>query len=176
MWLKKRYLLRHGDEQVTATIARNGGGLAVQLDDGPLRPVDAAMVMNGRALSLRLGNRSHLVHLTHRAEPGRLEATAVGRFLDLLVVDELRALALDTEAGGAAGGVLKAEIPGVVVDVLVEPGAIVAKGDPVMIVEAMKMQNELVAPTAGTVVEVPAAKGQSVNAGQTLMVIEAHEG
>jgi len=172
MWLKKRYLLRHADEQFTAAVGYRGGKLAVQLDDGPLQEVDARLVMNGRAMSLRLGNRSHLVHLTGSDEPGRLGATAVGRFLDLLVVDELHAMVLDTEAE-TAGGVLKAEIPGVVVDVLVSAGDEVQRGDPVVVVEAMKMQNELTAPVSGKVIEAPATKGRSVNAGEILVVIEA---
>ncbi len=172
MWLKKRYLLRHGEEQFTAAVGYRGTELAVQLDDGPLQEVDARIVMNGRAMSLLLGNRSHLVHLTGSDEPGRLEATAVGRFLDLLVVDELHAMVLDTEAE-AGGGVLKAEIPGVVIDVLVSVGDEVKRGDPVAVVEAMKMQNELVAPVSGTVTEVPAVKGRSVNVGEILVVIEA---
>ena len=174
MWLKKRYLLRHGDEQFTAMVGSRAGNLTVQLDDGAQQEVDAQVVMNGRALSLRLGNRSHLVHLTGSDEPGRLEATAVGRFLDLLVVDELHAMVLDTDAE-AGGGVLKAEIPGVVIDVLVSVGDTVQRGDPVVVVEAMKMQNELVAPVGGVVLEVLVEKGRSANAGDLLVVIEASQ-
>ncbi len=94
MWMKKRYILRNGDELFTATVARGRDGeLAVQLDDGELRSVDAVWVQNGRALSLRMDGRMHLIDLTGSNRRDGLEATVNGRTLDLTVMDELRALA-----------------------------------------------------------------------------------
>jgi biotin carboxyl carrier protein len=56
--------------------------------------------------------------------------------------------------------------------VLVEAGAEVEAGDGLMVVEAMKMQNELKSPKTGTVVEVRAEPGATVNAGDVLVVVE----
>jgi biotin carboxyl carrier protein len=74
------------------------------------------------------------------------------------------------EAGGRAQVV--ASMPGKVVRVLVAEGAPVEAGDGLVVVEAMKMQNELKSPKSGTVVEVRAEAGATVNAGDVLVVVE----
>ena len=63
-------------------------------------------------------------------------------------------------------------MPGKIVRVLVEAGANVAAGDGVIVVEAMKMQNEMKAPKAGIVISINAKEGATVNAGDVLAVIE----
>ncbi|HEX8285029.1 MAG TPA: biotin/lipoyl-containing protein [Pyrinomonadaceae bacterium] len=77
-------------------------------------------------------------------------------------------------AGGEQGGraQIKAPMPGKVVRVLVEAGQTVEAGQPVVVVEAMKMQNELKSPRAGAVAELRAEVGSTVNAGDVLAVIE----
>lgn len=67
---------------------------------------------------------------------------------------------------------IKTAMPGKVVKILVELGAEINKGDGVIVVEAMKMQNELKAPRNGTVQSVNVAEGDTVNAGDLLLVIE----
>jgi biotin carboxyl carrier protein len=74
------------------------------------------------------------------------------------------------EASGRAQ--VTASMPGKVVRVLVEAGASVEAGDGLVVVEAMKMQNELKSPKSGTVVEVRAGAGATVNAGDVLVVVE----
>jgi biotin carboxyl carrier protein len=74
------------------------------------------------------------------------------------------------EASGRAQ--VTASMPGKVVRVLVAEGASVEAGDGLIVVEAMKMQNELKSPKAGTVVEVRAEAGATVNAGDVLVVVE----
>ena len=78
------------------------------------------------------------------------------------------------EAGGAGKGPQRivAPMPGKVVKVLVQPGNQVAARQGVVIVEAMKMENELRAPRAGTVSEVKVVEGSSVEAGAILLIIE----
>jgi acetyl-CoA/propionyl-CoA carboxylase biotin carboxyl carrier protein len=61
---------------------------------------------------------------------------------------------------------------GTIVKVLVEAGQTVAAGDPVVVLEAMKMENNVAADVAGTVTEVKAEAGQSVAAGEVVVVIE----
>lgn len=76
--------------------------------------------------------------------------------------------------GAAAAGAAKivAPMPGKVVKVLVEVGAGVEAGDGVVIVEAMKMQNEMKAPRAGVVAELKARAGATVGAGEVLAIIK----
>ena len=71
---------------------------------------------------------------------------------------------------GAAGAVsVKAPMPGNILDVKVAAGASVKAGDVLVILEAMKMENEIVAPQDGTVASVNVHKGDTVNSGDTLV-------
>ena len=63
-------------------------------------------------------------------------------------------------------------MPGKVVKVLVKAGDTVIAGQGVVVVEAMKMENELRAPLGGVVLDISAREGQAVEAGQTLATIE----
>ena len=76
--------------------------------------------------------------------------------------------------GASAEGVAQivTQMPGKIVRVLVEQGAEVKAGDPVIVVEAMKMQNEMKSPKDGVVKEIRAQEGATVNAGDVLAVIE----
>ena len=72
----------------------------------------------------------------------------------------------------AAGeGSITAPMPGKVLKILVAPGTAVAAGQLVLILEAMKMENEIFATAAGTVSQLGCKEGDSVNTGDTLLVI-----
>ena len=78
-----------------------------------------------------------------------------------------------TGSAGASGGVmLSSPMPGKVVRVLLNAGEAVAAHQGVLVVEAMKMQNEVQSPRAGKVIEVKVSEGQTVNAGEVLAVVE----
>ena len=172
MWMKKKYILNIGTAQYTAVLAREGGRVAVRIDDGELREIDAELLYGGGALSLRIDGRMHLVDLTPGEAPGAVAASVDGHAVDLTVMDELRAMALEAKAATGGDGVVNAEIPGLVVEIFVTEGQVVAKGNTLLVVEAMKMQNEIAAPVNGTVAELSVAPGQSVNAGDGLLRIE----
>lgn len=74
---------------------------------------------------------------------------------------------------GPDGPDLLARMPGKVVRLLVEPGQAVAAGQPLVIMESMKMETELVAPQAGTVGRVAVAEGQVVAQGDLLVAVTA---
>ena len=87
---------------------------------------------------------------------------------------ELRARAERDRAGIQVGGApveIRAIIPGRVVAVNVNPDDEVAAGQPLLVVEAMKMQNELRAPRAGTVQRVVATVGANIEIGELLVVL-----
>jgi glutaconyl-CoA/methylmalonyl-CoA decarboxylase subunit gamma len=175
MWMKKKYIMHIAGEQITAILARDGDRVAIQIDDGELREIDAETLHGGGAISLRSEGHMHLVDLTHREAPGAVAASVDGRAVDLTVMDELRAMALESRSGAGGDGAVNAEIPGLVVEILVAPGQSVATGDTLLVLEAMKMQNEITAPIDGTVGDVLVETGQSVNAGDGLLRIEEAE-
>jgi biotin carboxyl carrier protein len=106
----------------------------------------------------------------------------VGKDVDVGgVVHDVEVLALSkgplAVTGPAAGFVeVHPPMPGRVVEVLVEPGRDVDHGTPLLLLEAMKMQNEVPSPTRGVVREVRVAKGTMVGADDVLVVIEGDGG
>ena len=71
----------------------------------------------------------------------------------------------------ANGTKVNAPMPGTILDVKVAQGQAVKKGDVLLILEAMKMENEILAPQDGTVAQVAVSKGASVNSGDALVVL-----
>ena len=77
-------------------------------------------------------------------------------------------------AAGAAGSIsITAGAAGQVVDVVAAPGTAVKKGDPVVVLEIMKMETPVVAPQDGTVASVDVAKGETVESGAVLATMNA---
>ncbi len=71
----------------------------------------------------------------------------------------------------AGGTVINSPMPGTILDIRTSEGKSVKTGDVLMILEAMKMENEIMAPHDGTVTAIHAVKGASVNAGDVLVVL-----
>jgi len=88
------------------------------------------------------------------------------------VVDTRRASRGSKRPKASREGHVTSSMPGTIVDILVKTGAKVKAGDPVLVIEAMKMENEVPAPVAGTVKAVNVAKGDSVNPDEALVEIE----
>jgi len=73
---------------------------------------------------------------------------------------------------GAQGSVaVTAHMPGKILGIKAEPGKAVAKGEVIIILEAMKMENEIVAPSDGTIASINVSVGDSVEAGATLATL-----
>ncbi|MBR4319409.1 MAG: biotin/lipoyl-binding protein [Oscillospiraceae bacterium] len=70
-----------------------------------------------------------------------------------------------------AGEKVTAPMPGTILDVKVSQGASVSKGDVIMVLEAMKMENDIVAPCDGSVTSIVVKKGDSVQSGDTLATV-----
>ena len=71
------------------------------------------------------------------------------------------------------GGTIAAPMPGTVLQVAVSVGDNVTKGQTLLVLEAMKMENEIMAPADGVVQEVNVTQGVSVNAGDILIVLSS---
>lgn len=83
-----------------------------------------------------------------------------------------KAAAPAPKAPASAGSVtVDAPMPGNILDVKIANGASVKKGDVIMVLEAMKMENDIVAPQDGTVASINVNKGDTVEAGQTLATL-----
>ena len=96
-----------------------------------------------------------------------------GRSSDIRVIDPKRLRSGQATAAHDHGSAeVVSPMRGKIVRVLVEKGSQVETGDGIVIVEAMKMQNEMKAPKAGVVVSISAVAGATVNAGDVLAVIE----
>lgn len=74
-------------------------------------------------------------------------------------------------AAPAGGQAINAPMPGTILSVNVKPGQAVKKGDVLVMLEAMKMENEIMAPADGTVGAVNVTKGQSVQSGDVLLTL-----
>jgi len=102
------------------------------------------------------------------------KATVGGKTFDI-EMPEAAVAAKPKRSGGRKkkkSGTVSANIPGKVVTVEVEEGQTVEEGQVVLILEAMKMQNEIQAPVSGTVVSVQCEEGQAIEANVPLVVIE----
>jgi len=121
------------------------------------------------------GNR-HRAFATRSGSGWRIQIR--GRTFEIEVEDE-RAYAIRQLAGAAAGESgtrdLRAPMPGLVISVLVEPGQRVELGDGLVIVEAMKMENELKADGAGTVAAVSTKAGDTVDRDDVLVSFLAED-
>jgi biotin carboxyl carrier protein len=139
--------------------------------DGVAQAVDAAALRPG-SWSLIIGGRSFQVDLDRRPGAGatRIAATVGDSVVTLQVEDALRKRLAATGARPAARGEsVRAPIAGKVVKVLVAVGDTVAAGKPLIVLEAMKMENELAAERGGTVSAIHRAAGQAVDTGDLLV-------
>jgi biotin carboxyl carrier protein len=123
--------------------------------------------------SLILDNASHEALVEERG--GEIGVLLRGQFYPVSVQDErARRLAESARGFGAPSGevIVKSPMPGLIVTVKVASGQDVKKGDTLVILESMKMENELKAPRDGKIGAVRVEARQPVEQGQTLVTIE----
>jgi biotin carboxyl carrier protein len=137
--------------------------------DGREQVVDSRQTGTG-TFSLLIDHATAEVSVVARGED--FAVTIDGRTHRLRLLDERRARR--AAAAGSADGAreVRAAMPGKVVAVLIAAGATVERGQGILVIEAMKMENEIPAPRAGTVTEVLAKPGQAVEAGELLARID----
>lgn len=144
----------------------------VRLDGADPVQAEIAAVPGSELRHLRMGDRGFPL-LARRGDDGWVFRIS-GRRVRVTVEDErtraIRELAGET-AGADEGRELRAPMPGLVVRVLVEPGQEVEPGDGLVVMEAMKMENELSARSAGTVSDVRVEEGQTVNQDDVLVTL-----
>lgn len=144
---------------------------AVESKDPRVLEIDAVH-LSGHAVSILAGGRSYACDLEPGAE-GKV-AVLVGETVHALELLDERRMRM-RRAGGkfSLDGPQRvdAPMPGKIVRVLVKVGDAVVEGQGLVVVEAMKMENELKSPKAGTVAELHAAEGAAVESGAKLVVV-----
>lgn len=172
------YAFAIGARTRTVHLERRDAGFRVTVDD-QVFDVHAADV-DGRALSMLVGStaaqgagRSVEAVVAAGKAPGELQVAVGGRTIAVHVVTTERSRRRGGGPGDTSGPQrITAPMPGKVVRVLVAEGAEVQAKQALVVVEAMKMENELRAARAGRVVSIAVVEGQSVDAGAVLAVVE----
>lgn len=169
-----QYEVEIGGRLRQVVVTRTGDTFAVSVD-GRTHRVDAARI-DGHSLSLLVDNgcpQSHEVSIVADPASGQ-HVVHVGAVPANVTLNGRRRWGRKEEHGAAGSGPqrLVAPMPGKVVRVLVKAGDRVNARQPVVVVEAMKMENELRASREGTIAEVHAREGMSVDAGALLIVIQ----
>lgn len=145
----------------------------------PLAPDVHGQGAVGGRYSLLIAGKSYEVfarRVKRADEAGyRYEILIAGQRFEIVVEDEReKALTGSIQAAHESGdAVVRAPMPGLVLGLPKEPGAEVERGQTVVILEAMKMENDLASPITGKVKEVRVSKGQTVNQGEVLVVVSA---
>lgn len=146
------------------------GVYAVTLD-GVRHQLEALSLPHG-AVSMLLDGNSHAFEFEEKGD--EVAVMVRGQLTTVDIVDERRSRLREATAVFSVEGkqTVNSPMPGKVVKVFVKVGDEVTEGQPVVVVEAMKMENELKAPKAGKVTEVTAKEGVAVENGSKLVVIE----
>jgi len=160
-----RYEVTLDDRRARVEIAQEGRFL---IDDRVVA-ADVRETVRGRQWSIRLDGESHEITLvTH--DPMRLDID--GHDVLASVVDERALRASRGAAASRTGRVeLRAPMPGLLKAVHVREGDVVERDAPLVTLEAMKMENELLAPIRGRVTRIAASAGTKVEGGSVLLVI-----
>ena len=161
-----------GENRHQIELTRNGESVSVVID-GQSYDVEISEPEPNTYL-IKKDGKIYEAYVAPTDRQGRSKKVTIrGREFEVILIDpkRLRGIAAGGEhADGSAE--IKTAMPGKVVRLLLEVGSPVEKGDGVLVVEAMKMQNELKSPKAGTVKEFRVTEGDTVSAGDILALVE----
>jgi len=162
------------DERVLRVqVRRDGDAAFVRVDDGEEVRVDLRR-LHGALHTLRVDDQQ-IELLASVSRDGEVRMAIDGLEYAVEVVDEARAR-LASVAGARSGGharlELKSPMPGLLVKILCRVGDEIGPGQPLVVLQAMKMENELSLPRAGKVTAVRVEAGQTVEQGQALVILE----
>jgi biotin carboxyl carrier protein len=164
-----KYVTTIGEKQFTIDVNQDG-----QITiDGQVVSVDTQRMLDTTMYSVIIDGISHDVRMSEGEGVYQVEVS--GDILEAVVEDERtrRLAGIKGGAGPGAGEVIvKAPMPGVVIDVLVSPGQEVEQGDILIILESMKMQNEFKAPRGGKIHTIRVAPGDKVEQSSVMLTIK----
>jgi biotin carboxyl carrier protein len=161
-----RFIARHDGRDIPVEVERYGSGYRVRLGDATMI---ADVVAAGPFLqSLRLEDGTQYAFVHHR-DGTRHDVSLGDTAVSVEIVDPL---ALKRKASGddaGSGGIIKALMPGRVVRLMVAKGDSVRRGQSLLILEAMKMENDIQSPADGVIDELFVNAGDTVEAGGPLL-------
>ena len=171
--MKLKAQLSGTDHDVALDLSSSAGAAEV---DGRHYDVEVRELSRGEYLLIS-GSNVYKCRVEQKRDPispgESFEVVLRGRNYNVAVIDPKRLRSGQSSAGHHTGAAeIVSPMPGKIVRVLVKAGANVEAGAGVIVVEAMKMQNEMKAPKAGVVVSINAEEGATVSAGDVLAVIE----
>jgi len=165
-----KVLLSSVSEDLEAVVEADGAGWRVTIGDRTVHVEGIA----GESMRVRLDARPVEAWITRQGDTIAVERD--GRVFRFRVRDpRAPKLARRRSQEDTTRGELHAPMPGLVVQVLTHEGEDVEAGHPLVVVEAMKMQNALVAPLKGRVRSIPVTPGTAVETGQLLLAITPEE-
>ena len=165
-----KFVAVYRGEQVPIAVVKRNGQYQVTLKDKTLT-VDAIRP-NPQSLSLLVDGISYEVGFEKRETHYSVYFYNDTIEMELYEARKFRAAEVVKKTVHAGPIKVIAPMPGKLLKVLVQPDAQVSEGDPLVVIEAMKMQNELKSPKAGTVKQIQVKEGSAVSAQQVLMVID----
>ncbi len=169
----KYFVTVNGEEHEVELVERLGELLATF--DGEPQDFRFEEVDRLGQVALYLGDEAFAISI--EGDSSSASVTVAGNLYAIEIEDEReRAAASAERAGAGRGGVVKSVMPGVVVELLAAEGDVVEKDQPLLILEAMKMQNEIGAPMAGVVKSLHVGEGEAVGNGAKLVTIASPEG
>jgi biotin carboxyl carrier protein len=158
--------LRHQDG--VTTLVWNGQEEVVDLLE--VEPGSYSVLIGGKTVDVRLDAAKHPDPDIHA-----FRASLYDSAYEFALQDPRKALLAAAGGGAAAGGTLTAPMPGKVVKLLVKEGDKVEEGQALLILEAMKMQNEYKSPSPGTVTKLHVGEGSTVETASPMVELKAHE-
>jgi acetyl/propionyl-CoA carboxylase alpha subunit len=166
-----KYLVSEkGREPVAVSLRESGEGVYEITLDGRTVHVDA--VRSGPTVYSIIEDGQQFEAMVDEKGAHGFDVLVAGRIFHLESLDERTQLLAQTASAAPTGPqAIAAEMPGKVVKIAVAPGDAVREGQGVVILEAMKMENEIPSPIAGTVKEIPVSEGQTVEAGALLFTV-----
>ncbi|HEX6608780.1 MAG TPA: biotin/lipoyl-containing protein [Chloroflexia bacterium] len=174
--MERSYIVEVDGAEWQIAIRESPEGLRIRINDEPEQAVDYILAQIPALYSLLLNGESSQARVVPSAdEPAMWHVTLSGYHLDARVQTEReRRLSRVTLGKQAHTGevTIKAPMPGLVRAVTVGVGDTVEQGQRLVLLEAMKMENEIHAPRAGTVKAVRVTPGETVENGRPLVVIE----
>jgi biotin carboxyl carrier protein len=163
-----KFIAREGDSEYDVEVDRHGSGYRVRIGE---RWIEVDFIDVGRYVhSLRLEDGTQFTLIHHR-EGDTHEISMGGATVVVDMIDPVAAKRRRRDDEMGSSGAVLALMPGRVVRILVSKGDAVRKGAGLLILEAMKMENEIQAPADGTVDELLVTPGQTVEAGAELVKI-----